>query len=387
MEKISNTQLTKYTNVIYGLGELPQENVVQKSLPLLHSLLVLKQSLTFSEFRILDLYLSRIDSHKPENKTIIFNKEELKRIFEIDKINLYAIVKSLENLVTKAILYKIKKDDNTTLSLEHLKQIDINTRINLKSEMIQIFNPPVLETKDGKVMITLECSKKAEPYIFNVENLKYIKYKLKNIIKLRSKYSYNLFMYLELQSFNTKYWNKERKWIVDIEQFKRILGCEQLKYKSFAELNKNVIKLALEDVNDNTDRHFTYKYIKVNRNVSHIEFTLDSINEKYIEAEIDDGENEKYEIEYLLYKERYSQEQLNKILEIVEEIPQNILLDCIPDKEREKSKTLPYKEYIEVLKYFYVKKCYLKLLNQRDKRKIDNDFNYFLGILKREKEK
>ena len=358
------------------------KRVVHKSLPLIYLLKTVNQPFTVTELRLIDWYLSKIDINYSQNREITFNKRELANLFHLTKISNKSLEKSLFGLKQKTVINK-KEILNPNLTLEELDKIYKNKE--LEYTCFSLFSN--IQIDIDKTEIVLECNDKLVPYIFNVENLKYIKYKLKNIIKLRSKYSYNLFMYLELQSFNTKYWNKERKWIVDIEQFKKILGCEQLNYKSFADLNRNIIKPSLEDVNDNTDRHFIYKYIRTNKNVSHIEFTLDSINEKYIEAEIDDGENEKYEIEYLLYKERYSQEQLNKILEIVEEIPQNILLDCIPDKEREKSKTLPYKEYIELLKYFYVKKCYLKLLSQRDKRKIDNDFNYFLGILKREKEK
>jgi len=64
--KVNNTELTEYTNTYYGLGENPNENIIQKSLPLLHSLRLTKKSLSFAEFRLLDLYLSRIDSHKPQ---------------------------------------------------------------------------------------------------------------------------------------------------------------------------------------------------------------------------------------------------------------------------------------------------------------------------------
>lgn len=266
------------------------KRVVHKSLPLIYLLKTVNHPFTISELRLLDLYLSKIDIKKPQNKEIIFNKRELTNLFQLTKISNKSLEKSLFGLIQKTVIDK-KEMLNPNLTLEELDKIYKNEE--LEYTCFSLFSNIQIDT--DKAEIILECNDKLVPYIFN-NNLKFIKYKLKNIIKLRSKYSYNLFMYLELQSFNTKYWNKERKWIVDIEQFKRILGCEQLKYKTFADLNRNIIKPSLEDVNDNTDRHFTYKYIRTNKNVSHIEFTLDTINEKYIEAE-------KYEIEYLFFKE------------------------------------------------------------------------------------
>ena len=48
---------------------------VQKSLPLFA---LWRSELTLAEFKILDTYLSRIDSHKPEKRTVVLKKANLR---------------------------------------------------------------------------------------------------------------------------------------------------------------------------------------------------------------------------------------------------------------------------------------------------------------------
>ena len=51
-------------------------NIVQKSTPLQS---LWKSSLGLGEFKVLDTYLSRIDSHHPERRTVKFSKEEFEK--------------------------------------------------------------------------------------------------------------------------------------------------------------------------------------------------------------------------------------------------------------------------------------------------------------------
>lgn len=53
---------------------------VQKSLPLFA---LWRSELTLAEFKILDTYLSRIDSHKPEKRAVMFEKGELEKILNL----------------------------------------------------------------------------------------------------------------------------------------------------------------------------------------------------------------------------------------------------------------------------------------------------------------
>ena len=70
---------------IIGTGKDPENKLtVQKSRPLFS---LWRSDMTLAEFKILDTYLSRIDSRKPEKRTVIFSKGELEQLLGVKRIN------------------------------------------------------------------------------------------------------------------------------------------------------------------------------------------------------------------------------------------------------------------------------------------------------------
>ena len=65
---------------IKSLGSNVDNLTVQKSRPLFA---LWRSELSLSEFKILDTYLSRIDSHKPDRRTVTFEKGELEQLLGI----------------------------------------------------------------------------------------------------------------------------------------------------------------------------------------------------------------------------------------------------------------------------------------------------------------
>ena len=78
---------------------------VQKSLPLFA---LWRSELTLAEFKILDTYLSRIDSHKPEKRTVMFEKGELEKLLGVKRIRTEELDERLKHLGTP-----IRLDDST----------------------------------------------------------------------------------------------------------------------------------------------------------------------------------------------------------------------------------------------------------------------------------
>ena len=68
---------------IKSLGD-SDKLTVQKSLPLFQ---LWRSNLSLAEFKIMDTYLSRIDSHKPDKRAVIFEKGELEKALGVKKIN------------------------------------------------------------------------------------------------------------------------------------------------------------------------------------------------------------------------------------------------------------------------------------------------------------
>ena len=77
-----------------GLGEV-EKLIVQKSNPLQS---LAKTELTLPELKILDVYLSRIDSHDPEKRTVVIEKGELEQVLGVSRILKQQLKERLRNL-------------------------------------------------------------------------------------------------------------------------------------------------------------------------------------------------------------------------------------------------------------------------------------------------
>ena len=166
---------------IDGLGD-STKLTVQKSRPLMA---LWQSQLTLSEFKILDTYLSRINSHEPDKRMVIFNKGELEQILGVTRINQPDLESRLQHLV------------GTVVTIP-----DPDPTVKKRDRIISLFEEAVPEQdEDGLWTVQLECTQKAMRYIFNIEHLGYLRYKLRSITALKSRYSYIMLMYLESNRF------------------------------------------------------------------------------------------------------------------------------------------------------------------------------------------
>ena len=84
---------------IVGLGK-EDKLTVQKSLPLFA---LWRSELTLSEFKILDIYLSRIDSHKPDKRQVLLTKGEIEEALGVQKINNTDLKARLKHLMGNVV--------------------------------------------------------------------------------------------------------------------------------------------------------------------------------------------------------------------------------------------------------------------------------------------
>ena len=174
---------------IESLGKDTTKLTVQKSLPLFA---LWRSDLTLAEFKILDTYLARINSHSPEKRRVVFSKGELEEKLGVTKINKPDLEKRLIHLMGNVV-----------------KVPDSNTKRGFK--LVTLFEEVYADQDDnGLWTITLECTQKAMKYFFNVDNLGYLRYKLRCITSMTSRYTYIMFIYLESNRFR-KSWRKDCK--------------------------------------------------------------------------------------------------------------------------------------------------------------------------------
>ena len=107
-------------------------------------------------------------------------------------------------------------------------------------------------------------------YFFNVDKIGYLRYKLRCITNLSSRYAYILFVYLEHNRFR-------KSWTVDFEDLKTILSCENESYcDTYKVFNDRLLKRIQKELHEKTECRFSYEPIRNGRKVSAIRFTLES---------------------------------------------------------------------------------------------------------------
>lgn len=239
----------KVIEPIIGTGKDPELKLtVQKSIPLFS---LWHSDMSLAEFKILDTYLSRINSRDPDKRTVIFAKGELEQLLGVKRINKPDLTARLKGLG---------------------RFVDLQDKDTKKFHQIALFEEAYGEMdENGRWTVKLTCTAKAMKYIFNIEELGYLRYKLRCITSLSSRYTYILFLYLEK--------NRIRKsWEVGVEDLRQILNCDQDEsYAAFKVFNDRILKRSQKELLEKTECRFTYEPVKTGRKVTSIKFTLETL--------------------------------------------------------------------------------------------------------------
>lgn len=283
-----------------GVPKDENKLIVQKSNPLQS---LSETELTLPEFKILDAYLARINSHNTNKRTVKLEKGELERTLGVSRI--------------------LKDDLNKRL--RHLFQvIEVKDDSKCKGfKLINLFEEAEAEQDDdGLWQITLTCTPSAREYVFNIDNIGYLRYRLKNIVNLTSRYSYILYLYLENNHFR-------KSWKISLEELKKILNCTAESYNKYKELNDKILKKCQQELHNKTDLRFSYQPTdKKGRSYTAIKFTVETITDrlqlepnKAISAESEQSSLPSSENELSAYlavcKNELSAEQIKLLLDLM----------------------------------------------------------------------
>lgn len=250
---MSNKKISKPDYI--GLPKNDNKLNIQKSNPMQT---LSETALSLSEFKILDAYLSRIDTHNPEKRVVRFEKGELEKMLGVDRIRQDVLEQRLKNLFQVVTIRDARKPKGFKL--------------------VALFEQAEAEQdENGLWQVNLECTGKAMEYIFNVDTMGYLPYMLKNIIELTSRYSYVLYLYLEKNRFR-------KSWRVDIDELKSMLNCTADTYSEYKRFNDLVLKKCHKELNEKTTIKYTYTPCnRKNRKYTAIQFTLETISDKLIQ--------------------------------------------------------------------------------------------------------
>lgn len=347
----------KKKNVIKNLGSA-EKLTVQKSIPLFS---LWKSELTLSEFKILDTYLARINSHEPDRRVVEFSKGELEEKLGVKKINKADLTVRLKHLMGNVVELPDQESENGM-------------------KFVTLFESAEAWRDDsGSWIIRLECTRKALKYFFNIENLGYLRYKLHCITSLTSRYSYIMFLYLEKNRYR-------RSWNIRLHELKVMLNCEEEgTYKEYKHFNNLILKKVQKELSQKTDLKYLYTPIKTGRSVTAIQFAIEDAGdalpddigrpsaEMLEEADADSpwvflsGSLSRKDQEC-----EFTSEQLDEILQVLVTVPDEKLPENVPVDD------------IQFKRYHYLAQQFASLNRMDAEQHIKNRFAYFIKMLRKD---
>ena len=323
--------------------------LVQKSNPL-QSLSETK--MTLAEFKILDAYLSKINSHNPEERCVTFDKGELESLLGVTQIKNKDLSDRIDNLFKVVTIRDPNKPNKFT--------------------KIALFScAECTQDDDGQWTIKLACSPEAMEYIFNIESIGYLRYRLKNIVNLTSRYSYILYLYLESNRFRGS-------WTIPLDDLKKMLCCTADTYSEYKRFSTMVLKKCQKELSKKTDIDFDYAALRRGRKVTGVQFILktpQTDTDSPVEPLLDD----RNEIDWSI---TYGSERLATFAEgcnyefnkaEMEQIARVLVRINIPCDRTTKSELYG--------KQFYLREKYAALNVAVCQKPIKNRFAYFLKML------
>lgn len=345
------------TDPINGLGKNDDKLSVQKSRPLFA---LWSSEITLPEFKILDTYLARIDSHKPEQRTVIFERGELENVLGVTKLSGPLLKKRLKHLMSQVVEIPDATESNGFRLLTLFEEAE------------------AAPDENGVWQVKMECTSKAMKYIFNMENLGYFRYKLRCITSISSRYSYIMFIYLESSRFHGLSWD------VPLDDLKHILRCDTQKtYGSYKEFNKQILKRVHEELSLKTECRYSYTPIKRGRTVVAIHFDLEPLSPPLpeLQSPLDLLDNEAA-LQSDFYRAaccpagteepEFSAEEIEVLLSIIRTFPDN---------------KLPPHEYgIDFSREAYLRQKYASMCAYATKRNIKHRFAYLKKIIEKDAE-
>ncbi len=228
-----------------------------------------KYNFTLWQKRVFVYLVSQIDRRDKEFK--------LQRIYIKDLLNFFNV--------------KSKDDYNAIRRVpEHLFNARIQTPYYTeegykrwrKTRILSAYTEPG-DIQPGNAYIELKFNDDLRPHLLELNTL-FTKYEIKNIIDLRSVYSFRFYEILKSRRYNTAFLT------LGLEELKEMLDVETL-YPKYANFKQKVIQMAQRELEEHCDIGFTFKEIKNGRGgkVEKIEFVIHNTGKDFSGA----GESKK----------------------------------------------------------------------------------------------
>lgn len=208
-----------------------------------------KQDMTLQEARIVRMLVTQVVKQDKDLKTYTCRISDLAKFLGIPSQNMYRDIRDI---------------------CDKLMQSVVRIGTGNPKEPWEIIQWMQQAKYDGNGNLTLELSNKIKPYVVALDKW-FTQYQLGDILSMQSFYSIRLYELIKCQDGITRTEKDCHKF--DIDYLRQYFCCEK-KYKKIIDFKKNVIELAVREINDKSDIRLDIEYIKTGRAITAILFSV-----------------------------------------------------------------------------------------------------------------
>ncbi len=229
--------------------------------------------LAIGELKIFDTYLSKIDPESLgkieksyEGKLEQANtRQEVEKVLkemkqDLEKCGTVIFIKS-DYCRLLGIESKVLRNEKMLSYIKNLQSAYCLIKTDNGYKKVNLFSSSSYNVDNQE--ITLTCNvwhDEVKKFFFDKDNFLYNKYRLKNTLHLKSKYSFHMYNYL-LNNIHYK-----KGWEVSVDKLREKLDCQNGCYMDFQKFNAKILKKIQAEINSKTNIRFQYKTIKNYKN-------------------------------------------------------------------------------------------------------------------------
>lgn len=228
-----------------GKNNLSQGHLVEKSKKLVWAKF---KDWTASDLRLLDTYLSKIDARNPDGSNVRFTLREYADLIGCPNLRREQVQACTEKFLGNVVT--LRGDDDNEWAMYTL----FTVARCLKDKSL------------GQYVVEIDCNPLIKDIFFNLAQDGYIQYRLRNTVKMESRYSVQLYgLLLDMMHINGG-------WQMGLSKLREQLGVADTAYKPFKDFRKFILDPAVKEINGKTDLVVDYDRIMTGRKCTAVHF-------------------------------------------------------------------------------------------------------------------
>ncbi len=208
-----------------------------------------KQAMTLQTARLIRLLITQVCKEDNDLKTYTCRIAELSEFLNIPSSNLYRDIRDICESAMKSIVY-------------------IGT--NDAKQPWKMFHWVSSAEYDGNGTLSIRLSDEIKPYVLALDKW-FTQYQLKNILQFNSYYAIRLYELLKCEDGISRKNNLTIEFTV--AYLREFFQCEK-KYSQIGEFKKNVIEVAVREINEKSDIMVYVDYLKRGRMITKVSFEI-----------------------------------------------------------------------------------------------------------------